>query len=196
MSQYNLEELYKKRKEITDAIEKYCEYFLTHFSERDNPEYLEKEKEYDQLNIKAQEIDRTILLAKDPVAMSNKIDLRTIENDICTKYYIFLHETDICIGEIGYRGYHNESIFGDVGYSIDEEYRGNNYSYEALLLLSDWLLKNGIDSFIITVNKNNIPSIKIIEKYGGLLLGEEGEILKYECKTVRLSITDQQIKTM
>ena len=194
-NQYNLEELYKKRNKINDAINKCCDYFLIHFSERDSLEYLEKEKEYDQLKVNAQEIDKIILLTKLPVASSDRIDLRVIGNEICNQYYIFLHGTDICVGKIDYRGYHIQSTLGDIGYEINEEYRGNNYSYEALLLLSNLLSENGIDSFVITSNKNNIPSVKIIEKYGGLLLEEDSELLKYECKTLRLSV-DEQKKTM
>ncbi len=194
--QYNLEELYKKRDEINTAIDRCCYYISTHFSERDSSEYLAIESEYDQLKEMAQEIDKKILLAKSPIASNNKIDLRTIGDEICNEYYIYLHGTAICIGKITYRGYHLDSFMGDIGYTIDEKYRGNNYSYEALLLLSSWLSENGIDSFIITVYKYNIPSVKIIEKYGGLLMGEDRGVLKYECKTLGLNIEQQSSKTM
>jgi len=187
-------DLNKKRKEIKNNIAKCSSYLLTHLSERNTREYLEKEKELTELEKEEKEIEKKILLTSPPVASNDKIDLRVIDNEIETLYYIFLYKTDICIGKIRYYGNHIDSVTGDVGYEIYEEYRGKHYSYEALLLLSDLLKAHGIDSFIVTIAKYNIPSIKIIEKYGGILLEDNNGILKYECKTARLKTDEQSQK--
>lgn len=50
---------------------------------------------------------------------------------------------------------------GHIGYTIDEEYRGHGYSYEACCLLKKMVDK---DHLLITCDPQNIASRKIIEK--------------------------------
>ncbi len=50
---------------------------------------------------------------------------------------------------------------GHIGYTIDEEYRGHNYAYQACLLLKEYVNEK---SLIITCDPNNIASRKTIEK--------------------------------
>ena len=52
---------------------------------------------------------------------------------------------------------------GHIGYTIEEEYRGHNYAYQACLLLKDYVKEK---SLIITCDPNNIASKKTIEKLG------------------------------
>jgi predicted acetyltransferase len=52
---------------------------------------------------------------------------------------------------------------GHIGYHIDKEFRGHNYSYQACLLLKNHIHK---DHVIITCDPHNIASKKIIEKLG------------------------------
>lgn len=85
-------------------------------------------------------------------------------------YFIALHDGQI-IGHISYRGLHS-SNYGDIGYEIDEEYRGNGLAYRALCLLGEILLENGINEAWIAAEGDNIASIKTIEKYGGTHIGE------------------------
>lgn len=80
-------------------------------------------------------------------------------------YFIALHNGQF-IGCIEYRGLHS-SDFGDIGYKIDEEYRGNGYAFRALSLLGDILLENGLEETWIAALASNLPSTRTIEKYGG-----------------------------
>ena len=56
------------------------------------------------------------------------------------RYDICLNNNDMVIGYILYRGY-NQKYIGDIGYFINSNYRGFNYGYEALCLLSNHLQK-------------------------------------------------------
>lgn len=114
-----------------------------------------------------------------PVAHNALIDLRKSEdysignmhcNDAVGQYYIYLHNTKICVGSIDYRGYHVHEYFGDAGGFVDEEYRGNGYLYQALALLKKMLYENEIEDFWVSAQQDNISSIKTIEKLGGILL--------------------------
>ena len=58
------------------------------------------------------------------------------------------------------------AYLGNIGYSIFQLYRGHNYAYMASTLLLELASYLEVDSLIITVNPDNIPSIKTIEKLG------------------------------
>ena len=58
---------------------------------------------------------------------------------------------------------HSRYFDGHIGYTIDEEYRGHNYAYQACLLLKGFVTEK---SLIMTCDPNNIASKKTIEKLG------------------------------
>ena len=81
-------------------------------------------------------------------------------------YYIYLIMIDDNeVGRIVYREGDDSSRYydGHIGYHIEEEYRGHHYSYEACLLLKEYIDK---DFVYITCDPDNIASQKIIEKLG------------------------------
>lgn len=155
-------------------------------------EYININEEIRALNDKLYEIYNAIdeinfklLWCFSPIKSNGIIELRKIPNsnqvdgnELIGYYKICLCGTTEVIGEISYRGYHCDKYMGDIGYSIDSKFQGNNYSYHALCLLSELLKENGIDDFWISVNIHNIPSIKVIEKYGAL----PGEIVERDVR--------------
>ncbi len=89
------------------------------------------------------------------------------------EYGIYLHNTDTRVGYIDLRFGDSEELYyaGNVGYRIDDGYRGNGYAYEAcLLLLQIAKSKYKLESVWITCSPDNIASRKTIEKLGGVLL--------------------------
>ena len=52
---------------------------------------------------------------------------------------------------------------GHIGYTIDEDYRGHHYAYQACLLLKEYVKDK---TLIITCDPDNIASKKTIEKLG------------------------------
>ena len=123
---------------------------------------------------------KAIIMTKNPDASNDKIDLKKNihKGGKFGEYYILLHGTNTKVGQIGF--YSKESVGG----LIYEEYRGNHYLYEALNLLSQILYNNGIECFYPIIHKDNIASIKLVERYGGRLIKElDGGLVQYECKT-------------
>lgn len=120
-----------------------------------------------------------------------KPDLTDGELDIYLQYnkenitfngVIYIHDTSIDIGTIEYRGPCETKWLGDIGYTINEEYKGNNYAYKALKLISPVIASKGIEKVTITTKKSNIASIKTIEKFGGILTNIiDDEVLSYTC---------------
>ena len=119
------------------------------------------------------------------VASDDEIEIKTNNRNLDCMYGIFLKSNGLKIGHIDYRGYHDSIISGDIGYVIDSKYNGHNYAYKALCLLSGYLNKNNITDFYISVFKDNYPSMKIIEKYGGSIIYEDDMIITYQCDTIK-----------
>ena len=118
------------------------------------------------------------------IASDNEIEIKRFGNNVCNRYNIYIKGKGLKVGYIDYRGYHNSIVLGDIGYVIDYRYRGNNYAYKALCLLSNYLYENNIPDFYISVFHDNIPSIKTIRKYGGgMIIKKDNMITTYQCET-------------
>lgn len=76
-------------------------------------------------------------------------------------------EIGSCDLRIGY----NENTYygGNIGYRIEEPYRGNHYAAKACRLLFKLARKHDMDSLIITCNPENRASAKTCEYAGGIL---------------------------
>ena len=74
----------------------------------------------------------------------------------------------ICDLRIG----HNDNLYygGNIGYHIDEQYRGHHYAGKACLLLFELAKKHQLEYVIITCNPDNYASRKTCEYAGGKLL--------------------------
>lgn len=110
---------------------------------------------------------------------SEKISLKIIDTyfnkdgDLPFYYWdIVLKSINKSIGKISFRiGSNYHSYFnGNIGYEIDEEYRGHNYAALACKLLFDVARYHKMKSFFITCDVDNIASYKTIEKIGGKLV--------------------------
>ncbi|MDU5111883.1 MAG: GNAT family N-acetyltransferase [Clostridium sp.] len=89
------------------------------------------------------------------------------------KYRITLHNMDDTIGAIDIRIGHNENTYygGNIGYTINEEYRGNGYAAKACKIIREVAIAHGMEKLIITCNPDNFPSRRTCEKVGLTLKG-------------------------
>ena len=90
--------------------------------------------------------------------------------DICLKDGTGIGQCDLRIG-------HNERLYygGNIGYGIDEAYRGRHYAAKACRLLFRLARKHGLDYVIITCDPSNKASARTCELAGGKYL-ETAEI--------------------
>ncbi|MDE7299444.1 MAG: GNAT family N-acetyltransferase [Lachnospiraceae bacterium] len=65
-----------------------------------------------------------------------------------------------------YHSYYN----GNIGYEIDEEYRGNHYAFKACKLVLQVARAHGMRELILTCDASNMASRKTIEKLGAKLI--------------------------
>ena len=104
---------------------------------------------------------------------------------------IYLYGKPIKIGHIIYRASLQEDHYskecGNIGYTIYKQYEGNGYAFKSLVLLSDYLFKNNIHNYYISVDLNNIASLKTVLKailiYGGNIVSLDGNISMWQCNT-------------
>jgi len=84
---------------------------------------------------------------------------------ICNKEGMKLGVCDLRIG-------HNDKLYygGNIGYSVDAEYRGHHYAGKACLLLFELAKKHNLKYVIITCNPNNYASRKTCQYAGGKLI--------------------------
>ena len=91
------------------------------------------------------------------------------------KQWVPAYYFDICLNDgtkIGYcdlRIGHNDKTYigGNIGYGIDEPYRGNHYAAKACILLFLQARKHGMDYLTISCQPTNKASSRTCELAGG-----------------------------
>ena len=99
------------------------------------------------------------------------------------KYKIYKHKSNDIIGEIDIRigNNQNTSFGGNIGYAIEEMFRGNGYASKACNLIKIVAKSHGVNSLFITCNPDNWASRKTCEKIGArfielIVLPEDNEM--------------------
>ncbi len=86
-------------------------------------------------------------------------------------YDIILNDTHQKIGKISIRIGHNYHSYynGNIGYEIDEEFRGHHYSLEACKMVIPVARVYGMTELYLTCDEDNAASYKTIERLGAVL---------------------------
>ena len=109
------------------------------------------------------------------------IELRLIDTyegeDGALPFYwwdIVLKPNNVAVGKISFRIGHNYHSYynGNIGYEVDEEYRGHHYSLLACQLVLKVAQYHKMDKIYLTCDYDNIASYKTIEKLGAVLVEE------------------------
>lgn len=76
------------------------------------------------------------------------------------------------MGTCDFRVGHNMKVYygGNIGYKIDEEFRGHRYAAKACKLIFELAKKHDLGYVLITCNPNNGASRRTCESLGGELL--------------------------
>ena len=120
-----------------------------------------------------------------PFVFDAFLDLKELSGDgiylVCTakkpanpeKKYVPAYHFAIClggeaIGDINLRIGYTDSLYygGQIGYNIDEKYRGNGYAVTACRLLQPVAKAHGMKKLLITNLKTNTASRRVCEKLG------------------------------
>lgn len=85
---------------------------------------------------------------------------------------ILLKSSNTAVGKISLRLGHNYHSYynGNIGYEIDEAYRGNHYALSACQLVLPAARYHGMEKLCFTCDYDNVASYKTIEKLGATLV--------------------------
>lgn len=105
------------------------------------------------------------------------------ENSPVIYYDIFLD--DDRIGYIYFQSADDAAReIGNLGYFIEENYRGHHYAYEACLEFEDILKEKGISDVLVLVDKDNEASLKTVAMLNASKCSEDEQqiIFNWEIK--------------
>lgn len=91
--------------------------------------------------------------------------------------FLFLWDGDEIVGQFRIRHYLCESLRtggGHIGYFIHKSCRGKGYGTEGLRLTLE-VARNIVpeDEFYLSLDKHNLASLRVMQKNGGYIVGEE-----------------------
>ena len=120
------------------------------------------------------------LLSLPKVVSTDELDIYA-ENKGFSRYiyHLMLHGDTKEIGHIRVTYKECDDKYGNIGYEIKKQYQGHGFALKALELLQDEMIQKGLTSPIITAYPHNLPSIRTIEKFGGVLVPESYNLVNY-----------------
>lgn len=93
-----------------------------------------------------------------------------------TIFWLYDNGKPVGIGKIRHAlNEHSRQIGGNIGYAISSMYRGKGYGTIILKLLLEKSKEMNVTEKLLTVEKINPASKRVIEKNGGKLIGENEE---------------------
>ncbi len=79
------------------------------------------------------------------------------------------------IGELCFKGV-DESGSTEIGYGIAEDFRGQGYATETVTAVTAWALaQKTVNCVTAEVDKDNLASVRVLEKSGFVPTGKNGE---------------------
>jgi len=95
-------------------------------------------------------------------------------------YWFDIMFGSIPIGKISLRLGYNETTIanGHVGYEIDPDYQGHNYSYYALEMIKALAMDHGFRYLLVSTTSDNMQSQRTIGKAGGKIVRSDYEVPK------------------
>ncbi len=84
------------------------------------------------------------------------------------KFNIVEEQSKMTVELIDIRIGHSQGLFygGNIGYTVFEDFRGNNYALKACRLIKNVAAKHKLEYLYITCNPDNIASRRTCEKLG------------------------------
>ena len=82
----------------------------------------------------------------------------------CSIWVITSAKDKAIIGTINFKNSPYKTKIVEVGFFVNQNHRNNGYATTALKLFSNWAFDNKVKKIVAVVDKNNIPSQKVLEK--------------------------------
>ncbi|MBE6147688.1 MAG: GNAT family N-acetyltransferase [Firmicutes bacterium] len=132
--------------------------------------------ELNKIGRELEELENQLLLTKGPNFSNGKIDLykdEELSDEEEETYFVTIHGSPEKIGKIRVTLGEIDPYYANIGYVIQEQFRGHHYTLQSLNMLRERMIEKGLTKPLITANPDNIASIKTIESFGGTLISQE-----------------------
>ncbi|MCJ7623782.1 MAG: GNAT family N-acetyltransferase [Anaerolineaceae bacterium] len=104
-----------------------------------------------------------------------------------TYWLIVTKKSRQIIGMVGFKGAPHKPGQVEIGYGISQDQRGCGYATEAVQALINWAFKQPMCHTVVAETlKNNIASMRVLEKVGMQVYDETEEILAWRIDKERL----------
>ena len=106
------------------------------------------------------------------LVLEKTVDGDAEKNWVPAYHFAICNAQGVKVGVCDLRIGHNKQLYygGNIGYHVQEEYRGRHYAGKACVLLFELARKHDLEYLIITCNPDNYASRKTCEYAGGELL--------------------------
>ncbi len=120
-------------------------------------------------------------------SVTDNMSAETVSPDwVVTDTYFAVDESGRVVGIIDFRHTLNDFLkdLGNCGYSVRPSERGKGYATEMLRLLLKTARETGLKELHLSVEKDNVPSVRTIVKNGGVyersfaFNGEEADVYR------------------
>ncbi len=110
------------------------------------------------------------------IAKNNNLEINPEKGFVCHTTFWLLNEDNEIVGTSNIRHALNDQLLlegGHIGYGISPTHRRKGYATQILKLSLEAAKKIGIQRALLTCDKNNIGSKKVILKNGGIFRKEQ-----------------------
>ena len=95
-------------------------------------------------------------------------------------WVVISREGDSVVGSAGFLGAPNKDGAIELGFGIHPDFRNRGYAAEAARALLAWGLNQpSVERIVARCDAGNAPSVRVLEKIGMTLLGEEDGTLRW-----------------
>lgn len=114
-----------------------------------------------------------------------EMHLEELKNDIESKgwgvWFVVHSDSNLVIGDVGFKGKPNEQKVVGIGYGIHPDYQNNGFATEAINGLKEWAFaSNQVEKIVAECFKDNIASISVLEKIGMSRTSSKNELIYWE----------------
>jgi Acetyltransferases, including N-acetylases of ribosomal proteins len=163
-------ELVTQRLRIIPLNLKQLKLMLTDFSK------LENEMHWNPSNVKLDEHLVEVMRLAFDLASAHSAQLLWLTN-----WQIVENKENRSIGSLCFHSLPNDDGLVEIGYGINETYRGHGYATEAVGALCKWALQQReVKAIVAETEKNNYASCKVLVNNGFHLVGEIGELHQWK----------------
>lgn len=192
------EKLLNKLCDTYSSLRKERENLLSYVEGEDFSIFLKYRDRLSDLDRQISNLNQKIIELKGPTHRGERIDLyfeQYFSHPSFFFYSLSLKEKFCRIGHVKISLKPLASLGeANIGYRLSKEYQGNHYMLEALELLRTPMMNHGLSRPLISVEPDNIASIRTIEEYGGVLKIPANEQREYHTYEVDLTTTSKQIR--